>query len=276
MGKSSGSQTVSQDPWGPAQGNLRFGLNQLNNIYGRLNPGVSTPNISQSVSPFGFMNRNQPQMTQMNPMMNSQPGQFGQPGQYFGLPGYGLLDPAAQQLRSTIQGQNLFSNPNLDEVIRRASADVNSQFEGAGRYGSGSHMDALFSRAAAPIRYQDYARERQNQLSAIQAAPGMEMAPYQLAMAPYQLYSAQQAAPYEGISNYLNLSSQIGRGGGTQSSPIYKNPLIGALGGGLGGYAAGGSLGTAYAGSAIDAAAGAGASFGPWGAIIGALAGGLL
>lgn len=183
---------------------------------------------------------------------------------------YGLVDPAAQELLATIQGQRLFQNPNLDEVIRRASADVNSQFAGMGRYGSGAHADALFSRAAAPIRYADYAQERANQLTAVGQAPGFEMV-------PFQLHSARTAAPYEGIRNYLDLLNPIARGGSQQSSPIYRNPLAGALGGAAGGAALGSALGaTTLAGGGLGAGGALMAAPALWPFLLGgALLGGL-
>ncbi len=272
MGKKSGTQTVSQDPWGPAQGSLQFGLGELNRIYQAMNPGSMGPGYTQSMgggmgggmaSP-AYLDPRQGGAGYRRPGMGTLPFAGGQaqpqtqssqaPYDLPEIADYGLLDPAAAELLSTIKGERLNSNPYLDEVIRRASADVNSQFAGMGRYASGAHADQLFSKAAAPIRYADYARERANQLSAISQAPGFSMA-------PYQLYSAKQAAPYEGIRNYLDLVGGIGRGGSQQSSPIYKNSAAGLLGGALGGYQLGSGLG--------------GAAFGPWGALVGGLLGGL-
>lgn len=234
MSKGGGTQTINSDPWGPAQGQLRFGLSELDRIYGRPAPFYQTP----MMGPFGStMQRaygtGNPWTPGAGTIRPQQPIPTTPTGPLTPAPNpvqeYGLLDPAAAELMRTIQGERVGQNPYLEDVIRRASADVNSQFAGMGRYGSGAHMDQLFSKAAAPIRYEDYARERANQLAAVQAAPGFEMA-------PYQLYGAQQAAPYEGIRNYLDLVGNIGRGGGSQSSPIYNNPLAGALGGGLLGY----------------------------------------
>lgn len=246
MGKKSGTQTVDQSPWGPAQPSLQFGLKELNRIYAGGGPTreqftTTTPGFrgGQMGGPFT------PWVGQRMPSQ-APSSSFDQAGYDRALaefqareqtplvPEYGLLDPAAAELMSTIKGERLFQNPHLDEVIRRASADVNSQFAGMSRYGSGAHADSLFTRAAAPIRYADYAQERANQLSAVGQAPGFEMA-------PYQMYSARQAAPYEGIRNYLDLVNPIGGQGGTESQPIYKNPLAGALGG----AAAGAGLATA-------------------------------
>lgn len=287
MGKESGTQTQSRAPWGPAQSSLIFGLNELNRIYGQ-QTGRSVPAQAQtSFNGFGFnpapyANVWQPNGWGMAPGVSAgvpgyqwrrQPTQPVQtpssgPQTPFSIDEFGLLDPAAQELKATIGGQRFNQNPALsmnnqfeNDVIARAMNDVNSVFEGQGRYGSGAQLDTLFTKAAAPIRYQnfndvrnltnaDYARERQNQLAAVQAAPGFEMA-------PYQLFSARQAAPYEGLRNYLGLANAVAGQGGEASQPIYKNPLAGALGGGL----AGAGLSTALGFT------------GPWGAAAGALIG---
>lgn len=243
MGKQSGTQTQSKAPWGPAQGSLMFGLNELNRIYGnqtgRMAPATNamnvfgfTPNpaaaaISGYQDPRSFFGmgggtvRQQPQQPQQPQQFQQAPAQTNP----FSVQEFGLLDPAAQELKATISGERLNGqNPYLEDVIARSMNDVNSIFEGKGRYGSGAQLDTLFTKAAAPIRYANYATERQNQLNAVQAAPGFEMA-------PYQLYSARQAAPYEGLRNYLGLANAVAGQGGESSQPIYKNPLSGALGG---------------------------------------------
>lgn len=264
MGKQSGTQTSSHSPWGPAQNSLKFGLDELNRIYGNqtgrsisspqpafgggalptggahFNGFNNTPSTGQIPGIFnGFQPQQQPMLGQQGqqPMGQSNP---------FSIEEFGLLNPAAQELRATINGDRFNQNPYMDDVIARSMNDVNSNFSLHGRYGSGAHMDQLFTKAAAPIRYANYATERQNQLNAVQMAPGFEMA-------PYQLNSARQAAPYEQLRNYLGLVGGIAGQGGQQSQPIYSNPLAGIAGGAI----AGGQL------------------FGHWGALAGGALGGL-
>lgn len=287
MGKKSGTQTVSQAPWGPTQGGLQFAMSELDRLYGRpMSSGSNNafdtgrlgggffggnrqfgmlprytgdPRSGSSVASFMPFPQSQPTQPQSSPAPAPSPVQE-----------YGLVDPAAAELLATIRGDRLNQNPYLDEVIRRASADVNSQFAGMGRYGSGAHMDSLFTRAAGPIRYADYAQERANQLAAIQAAPGFEMA-------PFQLHAARTAAPYEGIRNYLELLNPIARGGSEQSTPIYRNPMAGAVGGALGGAALGSAAGAAgLAGGGLGAGGALMAAPALWPFLLGgALLGGL-
>lgn len=262
MAKQGGTNTVTQDaaPWAAAQPALMFGLQELNRAYGQNPyytgpaPGMTQPQPVQPSRGLGGMLRR----TLQTPQIMSVPQ-----GEPFNVPDYGLIDPALAELRATVSGERLDNNPFLEDVIRLAGADVNSQFAGYGRYGSGAHAQELFSSVAAPIRYGNYDAERQRQLAAINQA----------IMTPYQLYGAEVAAPYEGIRNYLDLVNPIARSGGTQTQnqPIYRNPLAGVIGGGL----AGAGLGAATASPAAAAAGGIGA-VGGWPFLLGgALLGGL-
>lgn len=282
MGKSSGTNTVTQNsaPWAPAVPALQFGLSELNRAYTQnpyYTPSAAMPGLSGTAPtqpmaprPRFIFNAGQGGWIPV-PAQPSMPSRTGlQPPSSsaapLNIPSYGLTAPAADVLRGTIRGDYLNGNPYLDQVVQRAMQDVNSQFERSGRYGSGAQMDALFSSAVAPLRYQDYNNERARQLAAVSAAPGFDLA-------PYQMYSAQVAAPYEGIRNYLGLANEVaGRGGTTsQSSPIYNNPLAGALGG----AALGAGLGAMTATPAAAAAGGIGA-VGGWPFLLGgALLGGL-
>lgn len=173
---------------------------------------------------------------------------------------YDLTSPAAAEYAKLISGEYLTNNPYLDDVIRRSMRDVNSQFEGGSRYGSGAHMDALFSSAAAPLRYQDYSRERSNQIQAVTNAPAFQ--------------GAVAMAPYSGINAYLDTVLPIARGGQQQTSPIYSNPLAGAAGGALAGAALA-PAGASFMGSAATATTAAVPALWPWllgGALLGGLA----
>lgn len=79
--------------------------------------------------------------------------------------------PALQQgmnyYGDELAGKYLNGNPYLDNVLSKTNQDisngVNSQFEGAGRYGSGNHAGVLADKIAAnedSVRYGNYANER--------------------------------------------------------------------------------------------------------------------
>jgi hypothetical protein len=244
MGKKSGTQQTSNAPWDAAQPSLKFGLSELNRIYSGGAPtreqftrNVAPTPFRQGMSgyqgftlqnPFGNQNQYQNQTTFDQAGYDQAMSAF-QAQTPFSVNDYGMIDPAMQEIAATVRGDRFNQNPYMDDVIARSMQDVNSQFQRSGRYGSGAHMDQLFTEAAAPIRYANYDAERQRQLAAAQMAP----------MLPYQLHSAQQAAPYEGIRNYLDLVNPIAGQGGQASQPIYKNQGAGVLGGAMSGAALG-------------------------------------
>lgn len=92
-----------------------------------------------------------------------------------GLAGGANLGEAINMTRATARGDFLSGSPGLQGAIDRALDPVQnriqSQFARAGRLGSGANQEVLtkgLSDAASNIAYQDYSRERQNQLAAQQ------------------------------------------------------------------------------------------------------------
>lgn len=234
MGKSSGTQSTTVSPWAPSTPSLGYGLNEANRIYYGTNPtappppGYGAPTQSYNpLSPYQTPILGPGQPTTRAPVM---PMSGAMPFDPSTVPGYDLWAPAEAELMKTIEGGYLSEpNPYLEDTIRLAGADVTSMFEGQGRYGSGAHGQELFSSVAAPIRYADYERERQNQLMAIGALPSFQ-----------QGYAA---APYSNLNAYLGTVLPISGMGSTQSQDLYSNPLTGAAGGALAGYGIAGALG---------------------------------
>lgn len=231
------------------------------------------------------------------------------PGQQSAIGGLGT---AAGQYGSIYSDASSQQNPYLLAQIaandRRIADKVNSSMSGSGRYGSGAHTDVLsraLAEAANPIFAQDYARRQQERLAATQGltgtqgmisdiyakglnqagqfaqlVPGLEEARYAPAnqlmnLGAYEtgraqndlasqinLWNAQQARPWEQLARYSGIVGGMGGLGGTKitSAPNPNAPVSGTqrL---LGGALAGGGIGSA---------------FGPVGAGVGALGGGLL
>lgn len=163
MGGSKQTQTQHQtsNPWGPAQGNLQdilsAGRTYMND------PNAYTPTFSQNTVDAA---------TQMGNLGRTPSTQQ----QY--LPGMvrdftsGTGD-AMSTLRATANGSMLGSNPYLDQVLatsrQRAADQINQQFSGAGRYGSGANTGILADRLGAietNARMQNYDSERGRQLNA--------------------------------------------------------------------------------------------------------------
>lgn len=162
-------------------------------------------------------------------------------------------------LGQTANGSMLGGNPYLDAVLGKsmqdAAAGVNAQFSAAGRYGSGAHAGAL-ARELGGIetnaRMQDYTQERQNQLAAANSlgtlgmqGAGMAGQADQLAAQQLgygltggsqldQMALAQQQAPLNALNYAANITTPIGRGGGTSTTSSSSTPSIGSMiGGGL-------------------------------------------
>mgnify|MGYP003140010230 CR=1 FL=1 len=118
-----------------------------------------------------------------------------------GLTGGANLGEAIDLTRATARGDFLGGSPGLQGAIDRALDPVQnriqSQFSRAGRLGSGANQDVLtrgLANAASDIAYQDYSRERQNQLAAQQNLANLQA----------QQFSSQMA----GINALGGLSSQ--------------------------------------------------------------------
>lgn len=96
-----------------------------------------------------------------------------------------LMRSAQQQMQDTIGGKYLQGNPYLDAVLNRSLGDIQGRMGqlavGSGSFGN-SGVAAIQARemadAANNIRYQNYDQERQRQLAATGAAPGMAQADY--------------------------------------------------------------------------------------------------
>lgn len=146
------------------------------------------------------------------------------------------LGQAIDMTRATARGDFLDGSPGLDSAISRALDPVQdriqSQFARAGRLGSGANQEVLqrgLSDAASNIAYQDYARERQNQLAAQQNLAGLQQAQFGTAL---QGLGAAQAIGAENIGRQLAGADRSARlreaGFGTQLSGLNA---LGALSG---------------------------------------------
>lgn len=131
------------------------------------------------------------------------------------------INSALDYTQGVMNGDYISRNPYLQSVIDAEGRDitngVNSQFEGAGRYGSGDYAGVL-SRALLDnenkVRYADYSQERQYQ----------NQAPGQLA----SIVGISSALPQAASSNYADAvrallgqyNTQTGQGTSTQSGGV--------------------------------------------------------
>jgi len=253
MGGKSNKQTATQtnDPWAPAQGALKDILNQAGQLYGR---GTQFAPFS-TVVPFS---------NQTEQALQGIEGRASMGNPLYGQ-GQAALTGGLDTLSRTASGEFLNSNPYLSQMFNAMSGEVsdavNSQFSASGRTGSPAHagvMTQQLGNLASNIYGQDYARERQNQLSAAGMMPSYTSAlpAYQAAgyndlnalMGVGQMregkaaetlqdlldrFNFSQNAPWENLQRYAGLATGIGGMGGTSVSTqkTKSNPFGQVLGG---------------------------------------------
>lgn len=165
------------------------------------------------------------------------------------------------QLEATARGDMLESNPYLDSVLNksmgRAADQVNAQFSGAGRLGSGAHAGVLADRLGGlemEARMSNYGAERGNQLNAANTLHGAGFQGAQMAgalddarLTPSRLLmeaggiqdamdASQRAAPLAATQWQAGLGIPIaGLGGVSDSTTTTKSSpnIAGMIGGGL-------------------------------------------
>lgn len=195
-----GNQTTTQvDPYRPAQPYIDQGLADLGNLY-QQGPGGFYP--GSTVTPFSPITEDYLGAMRDRSMGSGAEGALGQyigsaigqqqvdlqPGVAGAGQAIGGLGIGQSALGQTASGAMLNSNPYLDQMFGQASGQVRDQFNqsvlpginatfgGAGRTGSGIHQQTLGNAAgelgdtlgglATDIYGGNYARERQNQMSA--------------------------------------------------------------------------------------------------------------
>jgi hypothetical protein len=135
------------------------------------------------------------------------------------------LTAATAYNTDTINGKYLNSNPYMDSVINQTNNDVTnkvgSQFEAAGRYGSGAHADILsrnLASADGALRYGNYNDERQRQMQADSLAPAQDEARFNGVQPLLGLSAASVNEPYVGANSYANGINGLSRGYGTNAT----------------------------------------------------------
>ena len=214
MGLSSSKSKTTNDPWAPAQPYILNGMKQTQAVFDAQQPTLNKYSADQSAS-------------------------------------YGRLAPGAEQgiqgaqgvVNHALAGDNLNGNPYLQKQMDLTNRDttdaVNSQFEGAGRYGSGMHARILARQIADSenqTRFANYSQERQNQVNAVGQASGL--------MAGSQsLLNNSAELPWIGVGALNGNVRQASNGYGTQTTNATQawGPVLGAVAGaGLSGWASGG------------------------------------
>lgn len=168
------------------------------------------------------------------------------------------ITAAAQQNAANVLGGSFLmgGNPYLQQAIQNASRPtidaVQSQFSAAGRLGSGANMDVLsrnVGQIAQNMAFANYGDERQRQMQALGMAPALAAQDYadfnalagvgdarrQQAQAQLQdqvnRFNFEQNVPADKLARYMALvgGGQFGTTG-TDTRPVFSNPLAETLG----------------------------------------------
>lgn len=211
--------TASTDPWWAVQPYLQDAFARGEGLLGQPAIGAQSPYTSAAAL-------QQAQLAQdPNSLIGQSQGELGRTisGGYLTPGGNPYLDAAAQQ------------------AINRATQSVSSRFSGD-NFGSSPNqewMTRAATEAASPFYFGAYQQERQNQLNALQQAPGLQFANipqlYQAGQTEEARAQAEVDAPWAQLARYRGLLTGVPGGTTTsqQQQPYFTNPYASALGGGL-------------------------------------------
>jgi hypothetical protein len=272
MGQQSGSQTQTTNPWGPSIPARNAALGEASRLY-QSSMGPKAPTRDQFTSTIpgyqtgGYVTQGNAtgQTSYWSPTGKSVPAQqkfdemgFNQALQnYQSQPTY--VDPIAQAVQryqgqltntpleentygmvnDTVSGKYLDGNPYIESMIGRTNAGVNANFSGAGRYGSGAHQGYL-AEAGNALRYQNYNDERGRMMQGAALAPQAAALRYQPYEQGINLAQELEDIPANRLARYVDILNAASNGGGSVTSPIYRNRAAGAAGGAMAGASVGG------------------------------------
>lgn len=177
--------TTNSNPWAPAQPALNKALTGAMDAYGSTYNGPLVagmdPNVTAGQDQMLGIARQGVMTSAARAGLGGVQGILANGG--IGAPmqtGLNTLSQSQGYLTPYASGAYVGNNPYLEDLIARnqqaTQNAVNAQFSGSGRYGSGAHSGALgtaLGNIDANLRYQDYANQQGNQLSAINALTGI-------------------------------------------------------------------------------------------------------
>jgi hypothetical protein len=185
---------------------------------------VAAPYLEQAfpeiVGAYGDQGRNQIEQQGLNSIYDR--ANMGNP----------LIPQSQEALSGFLTGNLAAGNPYLDATYDRAFGQgmkgINSQFSGAGRYGSGAHGIAtadLGAKLGENIYGGAYNTDMANRMRAIQMAPGAANADYTDLNQMYGVGQKQYQTDQRGLNQYLTRLSGLGGLGssGTSQQP-YSGP----------------------------------------------------
>lgn len=233
-----GNTTVVQNsaPWTTQQPYLQQGYQGAQNLYQNYTPQYY-PNSTVA-------DMNNDQSGALNSIYN------------FGMAPSASATAANNFATDTLNGNYLSAgNPYfggmVNQIAQSVQPQVDSQFEAAGRYGSGAAANAFASaltNQAGQLAFNNYTNEQNNQIKAMALQPSLDqqqLANYGAALnagnayqnqaqnqinAGVNQWNWQQQLPYQQLANFQSgIGGPVGLSGST-STPYFTNPTATALG----------------------------------------------
>ena len=203
--------TQTTSPWQPIADQLRFAYQEARRLYDRGGPAYYPGQTYVGFAPqtAAALSATQARAQAGSPLTAAAQGAV----QRLLGPAAATANPAYAYVQAGARGDHLGANPHLDAIYARAAHQVrdqvNAQFGGAGRVGSGAHADVVarnLGDLASGLYGQAYESERDRQLRSqeLLAQLGQQATQAQL--------DAAQAAPQLAAADYADLDRLLGVG----------------------------------------------------------------
>jgi hypothetical protein len=161
-----------------------------------------------------------------------------------GMAGSPLNQAAQAETLKTIQGgySDPYARGVMDDTMSMARAKINQQF-GGNNFGSSAHQEWLgrgITAAGLPFASQAYENERNRQMAATAAAPGLAATDLSDASTALNAARMQESSPWEALQRYQGLvggnygQQSVGTQPYFQPSPLANIAGVGLALGGLG------------------------------------------
>lgn len=231
--KSTGTQTVKQEPAEFVAPYLSQAATQSKNLYNTYRPEYFPGSTFVPFSP----------ESELSLAAQTQRAITGSP----------LQESAQQEALKTVRGEYLTGSPALQQELAKISGNINSQFAKGGGYRSSANQEIL-AREMSDAALRNYSTERNLQQQMIGAAPGMAQSDYadidrlaQAGIAREDLFGRQlqdqmnyfnfmQQQDPQALDDYIRRITGLAGNYGTstttgQQPALGRNPLSGAVSG---------------------------------------------
>lgn len=243
-GKSTTTQTTSQQPYAAAQPLLNKSMGDALKLYN--GDGLVKPNTMSTVVPFSQQTTQG--MNALQGLANDNIGSNGLSGQLQGIinnGGYNAdQNTALEGIRNTATGSfDINSDPGFQQVFDKTQNAVNQNAAGLGRYASGTH-EGVMTRELGDLgarQYQDFQNRKDNAqqqlFNAGQTGQGNMVSAFDAAQAPSNVLMGLGSMNEDLYGRTLN--DQLRIANERQNAPLANIQALNAIAGGAGSFGTG-------------------------------------